>query len=452
MKYLTRALPIIALLLFVTSCSKEELTEAQQADLLFDLLREVSPTGSIAYFRLPYEQALPAIPADPRNPLTNEKVELGKLLFHETGLARAPIHSVSENTYSCAACHHAGAGFQAGRWQAISDGGQGFGINGEGREAILSVYSEEELDVQPIRSPSAMNGAFQEVMLWNGQFGATGVNEGTEDLWPAETPIETNFLGYHGLETQAIAAMDVHRLVIDETNVESLGYKEMFDEAFADVDEAERYTHEMAGLAIAAYERTLLANQSPFQELLRGSKQAMSEQEIAGAMIFFDRTKGNCVSCHTGPALNSMTFHALGMKDLYEVPEDVFNATEDVPANLGRGSFTLKESDMYKFKTPQLYNLTDSPFFGHGSSFRTIRNVVEYKNKGIPENDVVPQDQLADGFRPLGLEAEEIEALIEFLSISLHDPNLERYVPDELPSGNCFTVNDDLARDHLGCN
>jgi cytochrome c peroxidase len=451
MKHFTSAALLLVVVLAFSSCAKEDMNGASQADQLIELLRNVSPTGGIDHFRLPHEQVFVKIPQDPYNPLTNQKVELGKLLFHETGIALAPLHTESKGTYSCASCHHAGAGFQAGRWQAIADGGSGFGLNGEGRVPMLSIYEGDELDVQPVRSPTAMNGAYQEVMLWNGQFGAEGVNAGTESYWPAGTPIETNFLGYHGLETQAIAALTVHRMVINETVVDTLGYKALFDEAFPDFPVEDRYGKETAGLAIAAYERTLLANQAPFQEFLKGKRYAMSSQEIEGALLFFDPNKGNCVSCHSGPALSSMSFHALGMKDLHQIPEQVFQASDTVPANLGRGSFTGEADDMYKFKTPQLYNLADSPFFGHGSSFRSIREVLVYKNNGVQENLAVPTSQLASEFYPLNLSEEEIDALTEFLTTGLYDPNLFRYVPDELPSGNCFPNNDELARVHLGC-
>ena len=60
-----------------------------------------------------------------------------------------------------------------------------------------------------------LNVAYQKVMLWNGQFGATSVNTGTESQWTADTPIETNFLGFEGLETQAIAGLGVHRMKVN---------------------------------------------------------------------------------------------------------------------------------------------------------------------------------------------------------------------------------------------
>ena len=332
----------VGLATLFAACQKDPFVSTPSVELddeLKNMLQIASGGNGTGHYLLPYSMELEKIPQDPNNPISQEKVNLGALLFHETGLALNPMHVGNEGTYSCASCHFASAGFQAGRHQGISDGGIGFGVNGEGREPNLD-YDLTELDVQPIRSPSALNSAYQKVNLWNGQFGATGPNSGTEALWPAETPIEKNHLGFEGVETQAIAALDVHRLDLDETICRDLGYMALFDKAFPHVPEEDRYSKVQAGLAIAAYERTLLANQSPFQKWLRGTFSAMTDQEKEGAVLFFG--KAGCVSCHDGPNLANMEFHAYGMKDLYETPEASFNAFKDSEANLGRYSFTKK--------------------------------------------------------------------------------------------------------------
>ena len=371
------------------------------------------------------------------------------MLFHDTGIALDPEVPSGAGTYSCASCHFAGAGFQAGRHQGIGEGGLGFGLNGEGRDADPS-YEAAFLDVQPTRTPSAMNNAYQEVMLWNGQFGATGPNVGTEYSWQIGTPKQENILGFQGLETQAIAGLDVHRLLIDRDFLDQTGYTQLFDAAFPDIEAEDRYSRITAGLAIAAYERTLLANRAPFQHWLQGQKQAMSELEKEGALLFFD--KAGCADCHTGPALSSMAFYALGMDDLRNCPEPTFRAPAFSRENLGRGGFTDQPDDMYKFKVPQLYNLADSPFYGHGASFRSIAEVIQYKNQAVPQNQSVPAAQLAVAFRPLNLTDSEVEAIALFLAKSLRDPELERYVPESLLSGLCFPNNDPISQVDLNCN
>ena len=433
-------------LFLFSSCKNDDDADSPDLDAqLEDILSSLSTNGA-ADFILPTSTDFASIPQDPQNPITQEKVDLGQMLYHETGLAVDPMHPEAEGTYSCSSCHFASAGFQANRHQAISDGGEGFANNGNGREPS-PVYDLSELDVQPIRTPSAMNGAYQMVNLWNGQFGATGPNVGTEAQWTVDTPKETNNLGYEGLETQAIAGLKVHRMEnVDDFN-ESF-YKAEFDAAFSNIDVSERYSREFAGLAIAAYERTLLSNQAPFQLWLNGNRDAMNDQEKEGAILFFGTA--NCASCHSGPALNSMEFHALGMSDLHSNIEATYGDV-DADANKGRGGFTKVASDEYKFKVPQLYNLADSPFYGHGGTFRNIRDVIAYKNAGIKENSNVPDSQLADDFRPLNLTDTEIDAITAFLSSALHDPNLLRYQPNSVKSGNCFPVNDDLSKIDLGC-
>ncbi|NNF01580.1 MAG: cytochrome-c peroxidase, partial [Bacteroidia bacterium] len=266
--------------------------------------------------------------------------------------------------------------------------------------------------------------------------------------WTSGTPKEKNFLGYEGLETQAIAGIGVHRMRCD-TNVmsEFSDYKDLFDYAFPTVAVPERYDVEHAGLAIAAYERTLLANESPWQLWLNGSSTALSDHQKEGAYYFF--SKAECYKCHTGPALNSMEFHALGMGDL-DGP-GIYGTSVDDLEKKGRGGFTNKQEDMYKFKVPQLYNLKDSKFYGHGGSFTSVHDVIMYKNKGQAENEDVPEDKLADEFHPLNLTSEEISAITDFIENGLRDPNLSRYQPYALPSGNCFPNNDALSKIDLGC-
>lgn len=434
----------------LTSCKKSRIDElpAPGRDLnseLRELLEAQSEGQGLNYFVLPESDQYSLIPQDPLNPLSTAKVKLGKVLFHETGIAVVPkMGDVGDLTYSCASCHFAAAGFQANLPQGIGEGGIGFGMAGEGRERN-PIYPLDSIDVQPIRTPSAMNGAYQEAMIWNGQFGAVGVNAGTEDRWAMGTPIFNNFFGHHGLETQAIAGLAVHRLELNEdVCAEIMMYEDLFDLAFPEWPESNRYTNRTAGLAIAAYERTVMSNQAPWQDWLRGNTAAMSESEKRGAILFFG--KAECGNCHTGPALNSMTFYGYGMNDLNG--PGIINGTDN---DLGRGGFTGNPEDNYKFKTPQLYNLADSPFLGHGSSFRSVREVVEYKNNGVPENLNVPESQLADEFKPLGLTNEEITDLTNFIESALYDANLMRYEPTDLPSGFCFPNNDVISQIDQGC-
>ena len=408
-------------------------------------LAQLAPNGEVNYFVLPSSTDYAAIPQDPNNPLTKEKVLLGQLLFHEPAMGVIPVNSKGGKTYSCASCHHAGSDFHAGVRQGIGEGGTGFGFFGEGRK-LDPGYRVDDIDVQPIRTPTILNVAFQEAMLWNGQFGAP-FNDAHKDKWTQGTPLEANWHGFEGVETQAIAGMGVHRQEVNREMVEEAGYKALFDLAFPDTPEDERYSTINAALAIAAYERTVMSNEAPFQKWLKGDKDAMTVEAMKGALIFFD--KGECFECHTGPALNSMRFEAYGMGDL--LGGSVIKSNTNNKEHLGRGGFTRLPEDMYKFKVPQLYNLNRVKFLGHGGTFHSLREVVEYKNIGRPENQRVPDTALSPYFHPLDLDHLEITALMAFLQDALEDRDLSRYVPSSLPSGLCFPNNDHASKIDLNC-
>ena len=253
-----RLIPMLLLGLILTGCEVfggGDDTDSDLDEQLQERLVDASQGNGLNFFLLPRSDDFAAIPQDPTNLVTAQKVALGKLLYHETGLLTDPKRPEGRFTASCASCHHVQAGFQANLAQGIGEGGQGFGQLGEGR--LNNTAYGADLDVQPIRTPTTLNAAYQELMLWNGQFGGVGDNLGTEAQWTAGTPKETNHLGYHGVETQAIAGLDVHRMgLIDESQVyENAAYKQLFADAFPGVPESERITVENAGLAIAAYER-----------------------------------------------------------------------------------------------------------------------------------------------------------------------------------------------------
>ncbi len=430
----------------LTGCLRD--TQDDLDIVLSQLLVEASPSGGKDYFTMPSSTDYSDIPQDPRNKLTKAKVELGKMLYHETGLAQKSNFEEGMMTYSCASCHIAGAGFTSGMPQGIGDGGSGFGSNGNGR-TMNSDMPEEMIDAQAIKTPSTLNVAYQSNLMWNGQFGATAMNEGTEHLWKTGSINEVNQLGYEGVESQAIASFDIHRMEVNEKILEDFGYIEYFDQAFPDVFKPSRYNKETAGKAIAAYERTLMANQAPFQDWLNGRYDAMLDVEKRGAILFFG--KGDCVSCHTGPGLNSMEFHALGMADLYECDDAVVNVNEHDPLYLGRASYTLDPADNYKFKVPQLYNLKDARFYGHGSSFTSIEDVVKFKNRAKSQNNRVHKNVLSDDFNELDLTEDEIASLAYFVKYGLYDKNLDRYKPQNILSDLCFPNNDKQSKKDLGC-
>ncbi len=436
---------IFSLLALITiiGCYKEKTTALDE--LLLDVLESVSADGSLDYFKLPHFSDLSSLPQDPKNPLTEAKVQLGRMLFHETGIASNSHAEDFMMTYSCASCHSPGEGFSSPIAQSIGDGGTGMGLHRNLDERT----STEQADISQIRTPSLINSAFQTNMNWNGEFGATGSNYGTEYKWKNGTKHFINQKGFEGLESQAIMALEMHRMNVNDQLMQEYGYKEHFDEAFPEVYKPLRYSPEQAGKAIAAYERTLTAYNAPFQKWLRGEYDEMLEVEKKGAILFFG--KAGCVSCHTGPALNSMEYHALGMKDLAQCDEDILVKNPDHEVNLGRGGFTGNEEDNFKFKVPQLYNLRDMTHFGHGASFKSIEDVVDYKNEGVSENANVPQDQVSHQFLKIGLTDEEKANLAYFIKYALYDETVKDRKANYILSDFCFPNNDQESKDLLGC-
>jgi len=433
-------------LLMVTAvwACKEDSPENLDAELS-DIMSQMSPTGSQDHFILADADDLANLPnQEPKNPITRKKVELGRLLYFEPGLAQNPKRDTSYETYSCSSCHVPERGFLPGRRQGIADGAIGFGDFGSTRLKIDS-YAGDELDAQGTRPLTSLNVAYMTNTLWSGLFGATHVNEGTEKSWTGLA--EVNHTGYMGLEAQNIEGFDLHRLEINDHVLDDFGYRELFDEAFSDYDVEDRYTPETASFAMGAFIRTLITNKAPFQDYLKGDQEAITASQKKGALLFFGKAK--CVTCHNGPSFSAMDFYALGTKDMYEL--NVFNTGPRDERNYGRGMFTGKSKDLFKFKVPQLYNLKDYTHFFHGSSKTSIYEVLDFKVKAQSENRFVPQRDVANKFRPIDLSNEEIEHLADFLLNALYDDDVQRFVPEKVLSGYCFPNNDWLSREDTDC-
>lgn len=437
-------------LLILASCSKDTTVISSELDSELDfLISASSPDGTSDYYVLPDGSDLSQLPQDPKNPLTDVKIQLGKFLFFETGLAQDAVQESGRGTYSCATCHIPEAGFKSMTFQGIADGGVGYGVDGESRVRNTD-YEEAELDVQSARPLTMVNVGYVTNTFWNGQFGATEENVGTEHLWENDEATARNELGFEGIETQNFEGLISHRITINKPLLDSLGYTEMFDEAFADVPESERYTQMTGSLAFSAYIRSIISDKAPFQNYLRGIKSALTYEEKKGAILFFG--KALCTNCHYKQNLGSLEFHALGVYDMDQRQSGSFDAHPDDKRNKGRGGFTLNPEDDYKFKVPGIYNVDETPHMFHGSSVKNLEELIDYKDLAQKENDRVPDSQMSEKFEQLNLTDEEKSDLIEFIRNGLRDPDLIRYKPTSLPSGNCFPNADEVSVFQLGCN
>lgn len=439
---------LLALIIYLWSCTQDSIDyDALLDEQLITAIENYSPDGSYQYYVLPSSNDFERIPQDPKNRLSPEKVELGKFLFYETGFSTEALKASGLNTYSCSTCHLPDQAFKPGRMQGIADGGQGFGQSGESRH-MNDEYEEHELDIQAARPLSLINVAFVKNTFWNGQFGSGASNIGTEHLWSRREDTELNHLGFEAIETQNFEGLRVHRISVSQELVEAFGYKDLFDRSFPEYDVSERYSNTTAALAISAFIRTITASKGAFQDWLRGNTNAMTAKEKEGALLFFGKAK--CSSCHYEKNLGSDEFHVLGVKDMDQHPE-ALNKNEDARRNLGRGGFTLREEDMYKFRVPGLYNVADSPFYFHGSSKKSLEEVIRYKAKALRENGRVSQLRMSEKLHKLELSDSEIDKLVLFLEKSLNDPDMERFGLHEVRSGMCTPNNDPISREELGC-
>lgn len=441
-----KIVPILVLSLFLLSC-ENDFNNPELDNALKAAMEKAAKTGVVDYYIFPESDDYSNLPnQDPANPITKEKVELGRFLFFETGLAQTPFDDKCFEAYSCSSCHVPDSGFLPGRIQGVADGAFGFGEEGNYR-TLAPNYTEFDVDAQGNRPMNPMNSGYSTVAAWSGIFGAHGPNEGTENSWTGLA--EVNHTGYMGLEAQNIEAFDLHRLSINEKVLDEYGYRALFDEAFPDFLEEERYTPVTGSFAISAFLRSFMANEAPFQDYLKGDQNALSENQKEGALLFFG--KAGCSSCHNETALSAMKFYRLGTADMYQVGPAMNTGPDDI-RNLGRGMFTGVENDMRKYKVPQLYNLKKYKTFFHGSSKNSIEEVVVYKMKAVSENPYVENSELSGFFQPVELTDKEKSNLIDFLENGLYDSNYKRYVPTSLPSGNCFPNNDFLSRMDMGCN
>lgn len=428
--------------LFIIACTSNEV----EISVLDKELNEI--LGDKGRFILPDGKDLSLIPQSPANPLTREKIELGNLLFFEPAFSNESKQFIGLHSFTCASCHVPEAGFRPGRMQGIADGAFGFGIKGEER-VKYSTYPNDSVDAQGARPLAVLNTAYSKNSMWNGSFGSDGLNAGTEAVWGKFDPgTAINKLNLGSLEGQNIEGLKTHRMQYNEYEVTRFGYKKLFDKAFPNVPVSERYTRTTASFALSAYLRSLITNEAPFQKWLRGDANAMSDEEKRGAALFFGKV--NCSSCHSDPNLGSIRFEGLAVDDLFE-HGGIKTSIKD-RRNLGRGGFTGKDEDMFRFRVPQLYNLGDGGPYFHGGSKETLEDVVRYFNDGIPENTRVPKSQISNFLKPLHLTEIEIKDLTAFLKNGLRDPNLKRYVPSSVLSGLCFPNNDVVSKSDMGCN
>ncbi|MEN3047014.1 MAG: cytochrome-c peroxidase [Candidatus Hydrothermales bacterium] len=264
-------------------------------------------------------QPLPKVAENPENPLTKEKIELGKMLYHEPRLSKSGL-------ISCNTCHNLAS----------------YGVDN------LPTSIGHSWAVGPRNAPTVYNAALHIAQFWDGR--AKDVEE--QALGPILNPIEM--------------AMPSEKEVIER--LKSIPeYVEMFKKAFPNEKDPLRY--ENIGKAIAAFERTLMTP-SRFDEFLKGNTKALTPEEKKGLKLFIEL---DCVSCHSGPAIGGDAFLKFGQFVDYWKATAPYVTIEKptIPVDLGRFGVTKEEEDMFVFKASSLRNVERTyPYFHDGSVWK----------------------------------------------------------------------------------
>ena len=343
--------------------------------------------------------ALPrAITAPPGNQTTPAKVTLGRLLFWD------PILSGSEDV-ACATCHHPKFGYAENLDISI-------GVNGIGLGNTRQFASPNSIPFVKRNSQTILNTAFNGIdsqghynpaaapMFWD--IRAQGLE--AQALLPIKTFEEMR--GHAYSEDNALDSVLARLRAIPE-------YRRLFTTAFGS-DPA--ISAENLGKALAAFQRSLLANHSPFDRYMRGDSGAMTSAQIQGMRRF---ERAGCMNCHSGPMFSDYQLHVLAVPDNRKLPDS------DPGAN-----------QTYAFRTASLRNLAYTPPYMHSGAFSTLDDVLDFYDgaRRRPRNRNVGRDQLDPLLRRLRGVDNGARDLIEFLN-ALNDDSFDKIVPTRVPSG-----------------
>ncbi len=328
---------------------------------------------------LPPGIAPPRVPAD--NPMTAEKVELGRHLFYDTRLS-------FNETQSCASCHRQELAFTDGK-------PHGVGSTGE---------------VHPRGSMSLANVAYSSTLTW-AHPSLSSLEE--QQLAPllGDDPVELGMGGHEDVLLARLAASPV--------------YDELFAAAFpADPDPL---TLPRVLEAIASFERTLISFDSPWdRQMLWGERGVVSSEVLAGAELFASQRMG-CADCHTEPFFtNAVEFEGREVVDreffntgLYDLDGEGAYPTP----NTGVHASTGRPADMGRFRAPTLRNIAVTAPYMHDGSIATLDDVLtEHYMPGGRTDSPLKSDLMLS----FGLSPAERASVVAFL----HALTDERFLTD----------------------
>ena len=294
----------------------------------------------------------PALPDD--NPLTSERISLGRRLFFESALSR-------DGSLACASCHQAGA--------ALADPRR-FSIGVEGRTG--------DRNAMPLFN-----------LAWKSGF-----------FWDGRAP---------SLRAQALTPIADHR-EMDETPVHAAeklqqqsGYAAAFEKAF----DSPGISPERIGLAIEAFLLTLTSFDSKFDKAQRGEATLTADEQRGFDLFMMEReprlgTMGaDCFHCHGGALFSDHQFHNNGLKI--------------TDADTGRERVTKSFLDRGSFVTPSLRNIALTAPYMHDGRFATLEEVIDHYSTGVQRSDLLDPNLAKHPEGGLQFTAEDKRCLIAFL-------------------------------------
>jgi len=281
------------------------------------------------------------------NPSTPAKIALGRKLFFDGRLSR-------NNQISCATCHQPDKGFSNGEQVAV-------GIDGQ--KGTRNV-------------PGLINTGYAGSLFWDGR--AATLEE--QALMPISSPAE----------------MDMKPAALAKKLNGIADYRKPFKQAFGG-----KATPQRIAQALAAFQRSLVSRNTPFDRFLRGDKTALSKPARRGMRLFFGQAR--CAVCHSGPTLSDDRFHNIG--------------AADGPKDFGRRAVTKKEKHHGAFRTPQLREVGRTAPYMHNGRFKTLTEVVNHYNfGGVTDRR---NDHRDPELQVLYLSEDQVNDLVAFLAEGL---------------------------------
>jgi cytochrome c peroxidase len=368
--------------------------------------------------------ALPPVPVPSENPLTPEKIALGKILFWDEQLS-------TSNVMACATCHiprRAGGDPRLARNPGpdaiMNTPDDIFGSLGVIRSDGQNNYRRDPVfgtraQITGRAANSPINAAYAPELFWDGratsefrdpQTGAVIIASGGALESQAVGPILSDVEMAHerfdwmGVAVKLASVRPLDLAASPPADVQAAlagnpSYAELFRRAFGD----EGITAARIGKAIASYQRTLISDQTPYDRHLAGVPDALTPAQAAGLDVF---AAAGCMQCHTAPLLTDSSFRNTGVRP----------AAED----RGREQVTGNPADAGKFKVPGLRNIGLRRTFMHNGQFLNLTDVLRWYAR-TPTAPPRFTDNLDPAMQNVNLVEADIPLVEEFLRNGLAD-------------------------------